>query len=77
LSGAPVLRASNTVIKTMRNRLGPDFAIIGVGGVCSGKDALEKLAAGANLVQIYTGLIYQGPGLITEVAQALRSRGTK
>jgi len=77
LSGAPVLRASNTVIKTMRNRLGPDFAIIGVGGVCSGKDALEKLAAGANLVQIYTGLIYLGPGLVTEVAQALRSRGTK
>ena len=73
LSGAPVLKSSNKVIKAMRERLGPDFAIIGVGGICSGTDAKEKLEAGANLVQIYTGLIYRGPGLISEVAHAVKA----
>ena len=72
LSGAPVLKSSNRVIKAMRERLGPDFAIIGVGGICCAADAREKMDAGANLVQIYTGLIYKGPSLVSEVAQALR-----
>ena len=72
LSGAPVFESSNRVIKVMRERLGPDFAIIGVGGICSGADAVEKIKAGANLVQIYTGLIYRGPGLVDEIAQALK-----
>jgi len=72
LSGAPVLESSNRVIKAMRERLGPEFAIIGVGGICSAQDALEKLKAGANLVQIYTGLIYRGPSLVSEIAQALK-----
>jgi dihydroorotate dehydrogenase len=71
LSGQPVLAASNRVIQAMRQALGPDFPIIGVGGVLSGADAQSKLAAGANLVQIYTGLIYKGPPLVREVAQAL------
>ncbi|HZE91071.1 MAG TPA: quinone-dependent dihydroorotate dehydrogenase [Rhizobacter sp.] len=71
LSGAPVLSASNRVIAQMRAALGPAFPIIGVGGVMSAADARAKIAAGADLVQIYTGLIYQGPALVTEAARAL------
>jgi len=52
--------------------LGPRFPIIGVGGVMSGIDAQAKVQAGADLVQIYTGFIYQGPELVTEAARALR-----
>jgi dihydroorotate dehydrogenase len=72
LSGAPVLAASNRVIAQLRAALGPGFPIIGVGGVLSGADARSKLDAGADLVQIYTGLIYRGPALVTEAARALR-----
>jgi hypothetical protein len=54
---------------------GPQFPIIGVGGIASAADALEKRAAGADLVQIYTGLIYQGPALVTQVAKALKNSG--
>ena len=71
LSGAPVREASNRVIRALRAALGPRYPIIGVGGVMSGADARSKIEAGANLVQIYTGLIYQGPALVTEVARAL------
>ncbi|MBX3608063.1 MAG: quinone-dependent dihydroorotate dehydrogenase [Piscinibacter sp.] len=73
LSGAPVAEASNRVIRGLRAALGPDFPIIGVGGVLSGADARAKREAGADLVQIYTGFIYRGPPLVTEVAQALKS----
>ncbi len=72
LSGSPVFEASNRVIRLLRNALGPGFPIIGVGGVLSAADALAKVEAGADLVQVYTGLIYQGPDLVTQVAQALR-----
>jgi dihydroorotate dehydrogenase len=71
LSGAPVFEASNRVIAQLRDALGNTFPIIGVGGVMSGADARTKRAAGADLVQIYTGLIYRGPDLVTEAAQAL------
>ncbi len=71
LSGAPVLAASNRVIGQLRAALGPVFPIIGVGGVMSGADARSKVEAGADLVQIYTGLIYSGPALVREAAQAL------
>ncbi|NBX54532.1 MAG: quinone-dependent dihydroorotate dehydrogenase [Betaproteobacteria bacterium] len=71
LSGGPVLAKSNAVIGQLRAQLGANCPIIGVGGILSGADALAKLKAGADVVQIYTGLIYRGPGLITEVAQAL------
>jgi dihydroorotate dehydrogenase len=74
LSGAPVLQASNAVIKQLRATLGKSYPIIGVGGVLSGDDARSKIEAGADLVQIYTGLIYQGPGLVSEVAQSLKTR---
>ena len=73
LSGAPVLEASNAVIRQLRARLGRDYPIIGVGGILSGADALSKIAAGADVVQIYSGMIYKGPGLVTEVARALQS----
>ncbi len=73
LSGAPLLNASNEVIRKCRAALGPEFPIIGVGGVLSGDDAQSKLAAGANLVQIYSGLIYRGPTLVSEAVRATRS----
>ena len=72
LSGAPVLEASNQVIRQLRAALGPRYPIIGVGGVMSAADARSKRDAGADLVQVYTGLIYQGPGLVKDCAQALK-----
>ncbi len=74
LSGRPVLEASNRVIRALREALGPVYPIIGVGGVFGAADALAKLEAGADLVQIYTGLIYRGPALVTEAAEALARR---
>ena len=71
LSGAPVLEASNRVIRTLRQALGAGYPIVGVGGVMSGADARAKLDAGADLVQIYTGFIYGGPPLVTEAARAM------
>jgi dihydroorotate dehydrogenase len=72
LSGAPVRAASTQVIKTLKARLGNTLAIIGVGGILSGADAKEKMMAGASLVQIYSGLIYKGPDLVSKCAKALR-----
>ena len=72
LSGAPVLQASNRVITQLRAALGKGYPIIGVGGVMSTADALSKIEAGADLVQIYTGLIYRGPALVSEVAAGLK-----
>lgn len=72
LSGAPVFELSNTVIRALKAEVGEALPLIGVGGILSGKDAKAKIDAGASLVQLYTGLIYRGPGLITESANALR-----
>lgn len=72
LSGAPVREASNRVIRALRAELGSGYPIIGVGGVLGGSDARAKRAAGADLVQVYTGLIYRGPALVPECAEALR-----
>ena len=74
LSGGPVLEKSNQVIRQLRSALGPTFPIIGVGGILSGADALSKIEAGADVVQIYTGLIYKGPELVREVAFAIKSK---
>ena len=71
LSGRPLGAKSNAVIRTLAAELDGALPIIGVGGIMSGADAKEKIAAGATLVQIYTGLIYRGPELIAEIAQAL------
>jgi dihydroorotate dehydrogenase len=72
LSGAPVFDASNQVIRALKAELGDALPIIGVGGILSGADARAKVEAGAALVQLYSGLIYRGPALIRECADALR-----
>lgn len=72
LSGAPVYEASNAVIRQLRAILGVGFPIIGVGGIMSAQDAVGKIHAGADVVQIYTGLIYQGPQLIPQAAEAIK-----
>ncbi len=72
LSGGPVLEASNAVIRQLRTALGKGYPIIGVGGVLSADDAVSKMQAGADLVQIYTGLIYRGPVLVKDAALALK-----
>ena len=77
LSGAPVFEASNRVIAQLRAALGAGYPIIGVGGVMSGADAQAKIAAGADLVQLYTGFIYQGPALIDAAARALSMKGPR
>ena len=71
LSGAPLRERSNRVIARLRRALGAGVPIIGVGGVMSADDARAKRAAGADLVQLYTGFIYRGPTLVTEAARAL------
>jgi dihydroorotate dehydrogenase len=63
LSGNPLFRRSTAILAKMRRRVGPDMPIIGVGGVDSTETALEKIRAGADLVQLYTGMIYAGPSL--------------
>lgn len=75
LSGPPVHMLSLEVIARLRQQLGPDFPIIGVGGILSGQQAREKLAAGAHAIQLYTGLIYRGPALIGECVRALAQQG--
>jgi dihydroorotate dehydrogenase len=77
LSGKPVRERSNEVIARLRAELGEGFPIIGVGGVMSGDDARAKLAAGADLVQIYTGLIYRGAALVNEAARAAAQAGRR
>ena len=72
LSGAPVRAASTQVIKTLKAKLGNQLPIIGVGGILSGADAKEKIAAGASLVQLYSGLIFRGPDLVNECAKAIK-----
>jgi dihydroorotate dehydrogenase len=74
LSGRPVFEASNRVIRQLRAALGKRHPIIGVGGILCGDDARAKVAAGADLVQFYTGLVYRGPELVGECARALAGR---
>jgi dihydroorotate dehydrogenase len=73
LSGAPLLARSTTVLRAFRERVGADLALMGVGGILRGADAVAKFEAGANLVQFYTGLVYRGPALIGECVEALRA----
>ncbi|MGB5419473.1 quinone-dependent dihydroorotate dehydrogenase [Algibacter sp.] len=74
LSGQPVKEKSTQVIKYLSDKSLKAFPIIGVGGIHSAKDALEKLDAGADLVQIYTGFIYEGPSLIKSINKAILNR---
>ncbi len=72
LSGAPVKEQSTKVIQLLSKALDNKLPIIGVGGIASGSDAQEKIAAGAKLVQVYTGFIYQGPELVKEIVHSLK-----
>lgn len=74
LSGAPLLGRSTATLRRLRTRLPESMPLIGVGGILSGADAVAKTAAGAQLVQLYSGLIYRGPRLIGECVQAIRRR---
>jgi dihydroorotate dehydrogenase len=71
LSGAPVREKSTQVIQQLSQRLHGTLPIIGVGGILSGADAVEKIAAGASLVQVYSGLIYKGPKLVRDICNTL------
>ncbi|MGB2831723.1 MAG: quinone-dependent dihydroorotate dehydrogenase [Methylotenera sp.] len=71
LSGAPVREKSTLVIQQLSQRLQGAVPIIGVGGILSGADAVEKIAAGADLVQVYSGLIYKGPKLVHDICKSL------
>jgi dihydroorotate dehydrogenase len=74
LSGRPLREKSNAVIRALASALDGALPIIGVGGIVCGDDAREKIAAGAALVQLYTGLVYRGPGLVAECVRALAKR---
>lgn len=71
LSGKPLTKRSTEVIRFLSEKSGKAFPIIGVGGIHSAEDALEKLEAGASLIQLYTGFIYEGPGLIHDINEKL------
>jgi dihydroorotate dehydrogenase len=71
LSGRPLMAPSTAVLRRFRRRVGARLPLIGVGGVASGEDAYAKLRAGASAVQLYSALVYQGPGLIGGIKQGL------
>ena len=73
LSGKPLFKKSTEVLSYIRKAI-PDVPLIAVGGIMSANDAMEKIEAGATLLQIYTGLVYKGPGLIREINQAIVSK---
>ena len=73
LSGAPLRERSNEVIKTIYRLTNGVMPIIGVGGVFNAEDAWEKICAGASLVQLYTGFIYEGPGVVRRINEGLRA----
>ena len=74
LSGAPLMGQSTLVLRRLRTRLPESIPLVGVGGILSGADAVAKMAAGASLVQCYTGLVYRGPELVGECVDAMRRR---
>jgi dihydroorotate dehydrogenase len=71
LSGGPLFELSTSVLKEMRARVGEKLVLVGVGGVSSGEEAYAKIRAGASLVQVYTALAYQGPGLVARLKRVL------
>lgn len=73
LSGAPLRQRANDIVRYLRQQLGPDFLIIGCGGILSVDDALERLRSGANLIQVYTGFIYEGPGFARRINRKILS----
>lgn len=77
LSGRPLFHRSTVVLARMRRLVGPDLPIVGVGGIDCGEAAWEKIAAGANLVQVYSGLVYEGPVLVEKILRHLSARLTR
>lgn len=75
LSGKPLATRSTEVIRYLRDKLGPDYPIIGVGGIITPEDAIEKLNAGADLIQLYTGFIYEGPSVVRRINKAILKKG--
>ena len=75
LSGKPLEKRSTEVIRFLSEKSGNTFPIIGVGGIHSPEDAIEKLEAGASLVQVYTGFIYEGPGFVKRINRAILRKG--
>lgn len=73
LSGRPVFEKSTAVLRGMATRLAGHIPLIGVGGILDGTDAVAKIEAGATLVQLYTGMVYRGPGLIADSIEAIRA----
>ena len=71
VSGKPLTKRSTEVIQYLSDKSNKAFPIIGVGGIHSAADAIEKLNAGASLIQIYTGFIYEGPGLVAEICKGI------
>ena len=74
MPGAPVFELSNIVIRALYAEMGNAVPIIGVGGIMQGSDAATKMRLGASLVQLYSGLIYAGPALVRECAEAVRAK---
>jgi dihydroorotate dehydrogenase len=74
LSGKPLTQRSTEVISFLRSKLGARYPIIGVGGIMNANDAIDKLNAGADLIQIYTGFIYEGPGLVKDISRQILKR---
>jgi len=75
LSGAPLFERSTQVLRFLRQLVGPAYPLIGVGGILTGRDAAEKLEAGANLIQSYTGFVYGGPSFPRNVLSELSGHG--
>ena len=75
LSGKPLTTRATEVIRFLRQALGQDVCIIGVGGIMTAEDAIEKLKAGANLIQVYSGFIYNGPSFVKNINKAISNAG--
>ena len=71
MSGKPLFEPSTAILTQMRRRVGTRLVLIGVGGIASGADAYAKIRAGASLVQLYTALAYEGPGLVARIKREL------
>jgi dihydroorotate dehydrogenase len=75
LSGKPLRERSTEVIRYLKQQSGNAFPVIGVGGIHTAQDAIEKLNAGADLVQVYTGFVYEGPGVASAICEGVRAKG--
>ena len=71
LSGKPLTDRSTDILKFLRDRLGNEFPIVAVGGIMSPEDAVDKMKAGASLIQVYTGFVYEGPSFVKAINKAL------